>query len=124
MTKTTKTIFTDIDGTLLEQEQFEKINPVDFKVLPGVLEKINEWYDAGHYIVLTTARPHDMQLVTAQQMQRAGIKYHLLIMGLGRAERILINNNTTREPENDRALAVSVKRDEGFLNTDWSVVGL
>lgn len=124
MIEKTKTIFTDIDGTLLEQEQFEKINPVDFKVLPGVLEKINEWYDAGHYIVLTTARPDDMRLVTVQQMQRAGIKYHLLIMGIGRGERILINNNTARKPENDRALAVSVKRDEGFLNTDWSAVGL
>jgi hydroxymethylpyrimidine pyrophosphatase-like HAD family hydrolase len=52
-----KTIFSDIDGTLIEQVRFEDLDPNIVNVLPGVKEKMTEWVNAGHYIVLTTARP-------------------------------------------------------------------
>jgi len=119
-----KTIFSDIDGTLIEQVRFEDLNPNVANVLPGVAEKMNEWYEAGHYIVLTTARPENLRLITKQQMETAGIRYHQLVMGIGREERILINNNSKGEPDNHRALAVPVARDGGFANLEWSSVGL
>jgi uncharacterized HAD superfamily protein len=119
-----KTIFSDIDGTLIEQVRFEELNPSVANVLPGVAEKMNEWYEAGHYIVLTTARPENLRLITKQQMETAGIRYHQLVMGIGREERILINNNSKGEPDNHRALAVPVARDGGFENLEWSSVGL
>jgi len=119
-----KTIFSDIDGTLIEQVRFEDLNPNVVNVLPGVLEKMNEWYEAGHHIVLTTARPWDLELITKQQMETAGIRYHQIVMGIGREERILINNNSKGEPDNHRAMAVSVLRDGGFTNLEWSSVGL
>ena len=119
-----KTIFSDIDGTLIEQVRFEELNPSVANVLPGVREKMNEWYEAGHYIVLTTARPENLRLITKQQMETAGIRYHQLVMGIGREERILINNNSKGEPDNHRALAVPVARDNGFANLEWSSVGL
>jgi phosphoserine phosphatase len=119
-----KTIFSDIDGTLIEQVRFEELNPNVVNVLPGVREKMNEWYEAGHYIVLTTARPENLRLITKQQMETAGIRYHQLVMGIGREERILINNNSKGEPDNHRALAVPVLRDAGFANLEWSSVGL
>ncbi len=50
------TIFTDIDGTLIEQVKFEDLDPNKANVLPGVREKMNQWYEAGHHIVLTTAK--------------------------------------------------------------------
>ncbi len=119
-----KTIFSDIDGTLIEQVRFEDLNPNVVNVLPGVAEKMNEWYEAGHYIVLTTARPENLREVTKLQMENAGIRYHQLVMGIGREERILINNNSKGEPDNHRALAVPVARDGGFANLEWASVGL
>lgn len=109
-----KTIFSDIDGTLIEQVRFEDLNPNVVNVLPGVKEKMDEWYEAGHHIVLTTARPWNLELVTKQQMENAGIRYHQLLMGIGRQERYLINNSEKLTPEISRAIGISVKRDEGF----------
>jgi hypothetical protein len=109
-----KTIFSDIDGTLIEQVRFEDLDPNVVTVLPGVSEKMNEWYEAGHHIVLTTARPWDLELITKQQMATAGIRYHQLLMGIGRQERYLINNSEKLTPEISRAIGISVKRDEGF----------
>jgi uncharacterized HAD superfamily protein len=119
-----KTIFSDIDGTLIEQVRFEDLDPNVVNVLPGVAEKMNEWYEAGHHIVLTTARPWNLELITKQQMETAGIRYHQIVMGIGREERILINNNSKGEPNNHRAMAVPVARDGGFENLEWSSVGL
>jgi len=119
-----KTIFSDIDGTLIEQVRFEDLDANIVNVLPGVLEKFNEWYEAGHYIVLTTARPDYLRLITTLQMEKAGIRYHQLVMGIGREERILINNNSKGEPTAPRAMAVAVGRDAGFNNSDWNSVGL
>ena len=119
-----KTIFSDIDGTLIEQVRFEDLNPNVVNVLPGVLEKFNEWYEEGHYIVLTTARPEHLREVTVKQMEVAGIRFHQLVMGIGREERILINNNSKGEPTKARAMAVAVGRDAGFNNSDWESVGL
>ena len=119
-----KTIFSDIDGTLIEQVRFEDLDANVVNVLPGVLEKMNEWYEAGHYIVLTTARPDYLRLITTLQMEKAGIRFHQLVMGIGREERILINNNSKGEPENARAMAVAVGRDAGFINSNWENVGL
>ena len=92
------------------------------KLKPDV--KFNEWYEAGHHIVLTTARPWHLELITKQQMERAGIRYHQIVMGIGREERILINNNSSKEPQRDRAFGVPVLRDSGFDNLEWSSVGL
>jgi len=119
-----KTIFSDIDGTLIEQVRFEDLDPNVANVLPGVLEKFNEWYGEGHYIVLTTARPEHLREVTIHQMGVAGIRYHQLVMGIGREERILINNNSKGEPNASRAMAVAVGRDAGFNNSNWESVGL
>ena len=119
-----KTIFSDIDGTLIEQVRFEDLDANIVNVLPGVAEKMNEWYEAGHHIVLTTARPWHLELITKQQMETAGIRYHQIVMGIGREERILINNNSKGEPDNHRAMAVPVARDGGFANLEWSSVGL
>jgi hypothetical protein len=119
-----KTIFSDIDGTLIRQVPFEELDPNIVDVLPGVKEKMTEWVNEGHYIVLTTARPEHLREVTKLQMINAGILYHQLVMGIGREERILINNNSKNTPDVNRAFAVPVHRDGGFENVDFTSVGL
>lgn len=119
-----KTIFSDIDGTIIEQLRFEDLDPNVAPILPGVKEKFDEWYEIGHYIVLTTARPEELREATIKQMETAGIRYHQLVMGIGREERYLINNSAKLTPEISRAIGVPVKRDGGFSDIDFNSIGL
>jgi uncharacterized HAD superfamily protein len=113
-----KTIFIDIDGTLIRQVRFEDLDENKVDVLPGVKQKMDNWYEAGHHIVITTARPEDLRTITENQLKIAGIRYHQLVMGIGRKERYLINNSEKLTPEISRAIGISVKRDEGFENVE------
>ena len=122
--KNVKTIFCDIDGTILRQVDFNELNENNFEVLPGAREKFREWIDAGHHIVITTARPESLRGVTLRQLGNAGFQFHQMVMGIGREERILINNNSKGDPNRDRALAVAVHRDAGFNNSNWEEIGL
>jgi hypothetical protein len=122
--KNVKTIFCDIDGTILRQVDFKELNENNFEVLPGAREKFREWIEAGHHIVITTARPESLRGVTLRQLGNAGFQFHQMVMGIGREERILINNNSSKDPQRNRALSVSVKRDAGFTNSNWEEVGL
>lgn len=119
-----KTIFCDIDGSLIYQVPFDEFDENKVEVLPGVAEKFKEWKDADHYIVLTTARPEELREGTIKQMQLAGIHYHQLVMGIGREERYLINNSAKLTPEISRAIGISVKRDGGFNDIDFNSIGL
>jgi hypothetical protein len=43
-----------------------------------------------------------------------GIPYHQLVMGIGRSERILINNKSVKNPTEKRATAIEVEKNGGF----------
>ena len=109
-----KTIFSDIDGTLVHQVRFEEIDPFTSVALPGVVETMTKWFKEGHHIVLTTARPEELRNLTIQEMDLLGIPFHQLVMGIGRAERILINNKSKGNPKEKRATAVEVEKNVGF----------
>jgi len=113
-----KTIFCDIDGTIVYQVPFEEINPITSMALPGVVGKINQWYNSGHYIVLITARTEEYRLITTQEMEKLDIPYHQLVMGIGRDERILINNKSWKNPTEKRATAIEVEKNGGFNGID------
>jgi len=80
--KNVKTIFCDIDGTLLRQVDFNDLNENNFEVLPGAAEKFREWITAGHHIVITTARPDSLRGVTVRQLGNAGFQFHQLVIAL------------------------------------------
>ena len=122
--KKVKTIFCDIDGTILRQVPFNELDEYNFEVLPGAREKFEEWLEAGHYIVITTARPESYRDLTIRQLGRAGLSPHQLVMGIGRGGRILINNNSSNEPDVARAIAIPVAKDAGFEKSDWKSAGL
>jgi hypothetical protein len=109
-----KTIFCDIDGTLLEHfppgESFYDFKP---KALLGTVEKLLEWDKKGYNIILTTGRKESMRKITVKQLESAGIFYDQLIMGIGGGVRILIND---LKPNSDQetATAINLKRDEGI----------
>ena len=109
-----KTIFCDIDGTLLEHfppgESFYGFKP---KVLPGTVEKLLEWDKKGYNIILTTGRKESMRKITIEQLESAGIFYDQLIMGIGGGVRVLINDYKPNNTE-ETAVAITLERNFGI----------
>ena len=107
-----KTIFCDIDGTILRHSKGIYTLDREQPVLPGALEKFQEWSCNSYKIILTTARPDSARRITEAQLEKAGITYHTLIMGLPCGERILIND--TKPDGTITARAYSIERDKGI----------
>ena len=110
------TIFCDIDGTLFSYRTFSKYKTTDPTPIKNTITQINKSYDDGHHIVLTTARPEYLRIHTMNELNKTNIRYHKLVMAIGRGPRILINDNESSAPEIDRAFAINVKRNEGFTD--------
>tara|TARA_R110002020_G_scaffold55309_1_gene153540 strand:+ start:22883 stop:23242 length:360 start_codon:yes stop_codon:yes gene_type:complete len=108
-----KTFFIDIDGTLLKHKgDFSDISTDEPKILPYVREKMNEWCSKEYNIIIVTARRESVRSVTEHQLQSLGIPYDQLIMGIGKGERIIIND---KRPNGDiTASAINIDRDMGF----------
>lgn len=109
-----KTIFCDIDGTLIKHNKphvcaNENTTQV---LLPNVLEKLTEWDSKGYCIVLVTGRKESMRETTEKQLRQLGIFYDQLIMGITGGVRVIINDD---KPDGTKTVdAISLKRDEGI----------
>ena len=84
-----KRIIVDIDDTLCVVKNRDFINATPIQ---KVIDKVNEFYDKGYEIVISTARgqnscntPEEMQekyfKVTKEWLDKAGVKYHKLEIG-------------------------------------------
>lgn len=113
-----KTIFVDIDGTLIKHQgglwEQSTLKP---ELLPGAREKLLEWERKNYKIILTTGRRESLRSITEKQLLEVGIYYDILIMGLGRGDRILIND-TKIEDEHSTAIGITVLRNQGIENID------
>ena len=119
-----KTIFCDIDGTILNHiHQFSELNQNSQVALCGALKKFNEWDSQGHRIILSTARKESAREMTESHLWSLGFCWDQLIMGITSGERVLINDkiNTKAPP---RAKSVNVITNQGFNDIDWEGVGL
>ena len=88
-----KTIFLDIDGTILKhQGSLSSICTNDPEILDGVIETLNHWDMNGYNIILTTGRKESCRNITEKQLQSLGIFYDQLVMGIGGGTRFLIND--------------------------------
>ena len=116
-----KTIICDIDGTLVKYlgNTVGMTNGI-CDPLPGVVDHLNRWEQEGHKIILMTGRRESLRHITETDLQSLGIPYDLLLMGHADTGRVLINDEGSKV----KAHAVSLKRDEGFLNEEWEKVGL
>ena len=113
-----KTIFCDIDGTLLfHHGDLYKQMTEEPVLLNNVKEKLVEWDSKGYNIILVTGRRESCRTQTEQQLKKAGIFYDQLIMGLGGGSRVLINDLKPNS-ENPTATAVTIKRNEGIKNVE------
>ena len=109
-----KTLFIDIDGCLIKHKgNLSKQILEEPEVLPGVIEKLNQWEGEGHKIILTTGRKESMRKATEKQLSKVGIFYDQLIMGINRGERIIINDSKPTEDQST-CKAIQIKRNEGI----------
>lgn len=114
-----KTLFIDLDGTIIKHlHTISDVQTKDCEILPGVVEKINEWDSQGHKIILVTARKESTRLLTEQQLRSFGLAWDSLIMGVGGGERLLINDKLFKT-DKDRAIGINVVTNEGFSSINW-----
>lgn len=108
-----KTIFCDIDGTLLQHHgDASKQTTEDPVLLSGVLKKLKEWDQKGYNIILVTGRRESCREVTEKQLRKVGIFYDKLIMGIGGGPRVIIND---RKPDGQTtAYSINLKRNGGL----------
>lgn len=109
-----KTIFLDIDGTIFKhQGNLSKITINEAELLDGVIETINNWDMCGYNIILTTGRKESCRKVTEEQLQKLGIFYDQLVMGIGGGVRYIINDF---KPNSNLPTchAITIDRDKGI----------
>ena len=78
-----KTIFCDIDGTLLKHmgNAYTQMKQKP-EILPGVIEKMTEWDQKGYTVILVTGRRESFREETVKQLTNLGIHFDHLIMSI------------------------------------------
>jgi len=115
-----KTIFCDIDGTLIKHsgDIIDQCTNEKMELLENTLPAIRNWVRNGYFIILTTGRKESMRDVTKKQLEKLGIIYDQLIMGLGPGDRILINDKKEKSDRNT-AYVINVVRNKGLHDYDF-----
>lgn len=110
-------LFVDIDGTLVKNSSSHfppYIGNTDS--LEENIRIIKELYKSGKFqVVLTTSRPEKYRNVTMKQMEKEGIPFDYLIMGLYHSKRIIINDYSKSNPYKS-CDAINLRRDSGELS--------
>lgn len=106
-----KTIFCDIDGTIVDHGD-------QTILLPGVTAQFRKWIQEDCAIILTTGRKESLRASTVAMLAQHKIPYDVLLMGLPRGPRIIINDTKPSAPEEPTAIAVNLKRNEGLESVE------
>lgn len=114
---TPKTVFCDIDGTLLPHTGDILKNLESIHALENVSNTIHQWDKLNYKIILTTGRQESTRKQTEKQLLEAGIVYSELVMGLPNGPRVLINDKKTNGVDNT-AYAINLVRNEGVANVN------
>lgn len=109
------TLFVDIDGTLVEYRKFSELSESVLTPIQDVIDFVNNHYDNGSVVMITTARPSTYELFTKQELEKIGLKYHQLIMDCGRGTRVILNDKDPEIPI-DRAVGINLDRNGGLKN--------
>jgi hypothetical protein len=110
-----RTYFIDLDGTLFTHRGYGQANqtPPGYE-LPCAKEFVDALLARGHHVILTTGRRECLRAETVDQLNKAGIVYDQLIMGLPPGERIVINDSKSDLPIT--AYGLTVERNKGCVD--------
>lgn len=95
-----KVLFMDLDGTLVENSS------IHFPPLIGTgtplsknIEYLKKQYSSGKIkVIITTSRPESYKDITVKELNKHGIPYDQLIMGLPHCQRVLVNDFSKSNP--------------------------
>ena len=120
MSKVTKnpTLFVDIDGTIVKYRKFNELATAVLTPIQDVIDYVNDHYNSGSVIIITTARPSSYELMTKQELEKLGVKYHQIVMDCGRGTRVILNDIDPKSPEIKRAHGINLVRDGGLNNIE------
>jgi len=110
-------IFIKLDGVIFEYQTPEQILISEPKLVIGAKEKLLEWSNYGHYIVILASRPKSMKDLTIKQLEEFDIPYDDLIMNLSNNAIYLINydkqdfNFTTYY---DTAIGITINKNQNI----------
>lgn len=113
-----KTIFCDIDGTLVKHKSPVETSSedVELEILEGTLNKLLEWDKKGYNIILITGRRESARKITEKQLAKIGVIYDQLIMGIGGGVRVIINDS---KPDGENtSVAITVPRNFGIKDVE------
>ncbi len=105
------TVFCDLDGTLIRHVPVPSVTGQEIQVLEGSAEKLQEFREAGYFLVLTTSRPQHKIFGVLKILKEAGIEFDQIICDLPVGPRYLINDSKEGET---RAIAIVLERDQGI----------
>jgi hypothetical protein len=106
-------IFCDFDGVVVEHEDVPDFTR-PLRVLPGSIERLQDWINQGYFIVITTARDAALEPAMRASLAAAQIPYHHLVMGLPSGPRFLINDRKPSALLVPQAQALEVERNQGI----------
>lgn len=113
-----KTIFCDIDGTLIEHKQDIMKNIYETpNILSNVIENIKLWDKLNYKIILITGRKESTREQTETQLSELCIVYDQLIMGVTNGDRILINDKKLNCIKNT-CYCINLIRNQGMENIE------
>jgi hypothetical protein len=109
---TFRTLFLDIDGTLIKNSgAYFKPNWGMQPKLDRSVAHIKTLHERGRtQIILTTSRPESFREVTEKQLKEAGVPYDHIVFGMFHAQRVLVNDYAKTNPF-PSASAINLKRD-------------
>jgi hypothetical protein len=108
------TLFVDIDGTIVKYRKFDELATAVLTPIQDVIDYVNNHYNSGSVIIITTARPSSYELMTKQELETLGVKYHQIVMDCGRGTRVVLNDMDPENPTTQRAVGINFVRDGGF----------
>jgi hypothetical protein len=109
-----QTFFVDIDGTLIHLSQRISYASDPGLIIPGTIEKLSEWRQQGHSIVLVTGREESRRPLLEKQLRDLCIPYNQLVTGLPSGPRVMINDKKPYCLFLDMSHAVQLRRNEGI----------
>lgn len=113
---TFKTLFVDIDGTIVKNSS-SYLTPYigETNELTDNVNYLKELVSSGRVeIILTTSRPEEYRDITKKQLFELGLGYKELIMGLQHSKRIIINDFSNTNPYKS-CEAINIPRDSDNL---------
>lgn len=115
-TRSFKTLFCDVDGTLIKNSgQYFVPRWGTQPPLEDNVAYLKKSHKGGRtQIILTTTRPEAFRELTEKQLKEAGIPYDKLVLGLWHGQRVVINDYAKTNPF-PSAVAVNLKRNADDL---------